>query len=223
MNYRAVIFDLDGTLLDTVDDLADSMNAALKHWGFPEHTASDYKRLIGNGLRNLAEVSLPGPNRDDETIDCCLSYMRAEYEKRWSEKTRPYPGIPELLDELARRQIKMAVLSNKAHTFTRKIIETLLPDWKFDAVFGERLSIPRKPDPQTSFEIAGLLDIPVEEFIFLGDSGVDMKTAHAAGMLPVGALWGFRPMEELKENGAKFLISKPLELLKLPGEIGNVE
>ena len=215
MKHKAIIFDLDGTLLDTVEDLANSMNTVLKHSGFPEHEIIDYKHLIGNGLKNLVEVSLPEEHRYMETVDRCLMQMKMEYANRWNERTRPYIEIPELLDELLQREIKMAILSNKSHDFTQKIVATLLSKWKFDVVFGERPLIPRKPDPQSSLEIAKVFGIPQEEFIFLGDSGVDMKTANAAGMLPVGALWGFRSADELILNGAKFLIKKPCELLKI--------
>lgn len=214
MKYKAVIFDLDGTLLNTIDDLSNSMNAVLEKWGFPIHDTETYKYFIGNGIRNLVSNALPEDKRGDETVDACLAGMRQEYEKRWAEKTGPYEGIPELLDALTAKGVKMAILSNKADEFTKKIVHRLLPGWKFEAVFGERPSVPRKPDPTAVREIAGLLGLTSRDFLYLGDSGTDMQTAKAAGIYAVGALWGFRKEDELVSDGADALIKHPLELLE---------
>lgn len=213
MRYKAVLFDLDGTLLDTIEDLSNSMNAVLNKSGFPAHDVEEYKYFIGTGLRNLVRKALPEEKRDEATIDLCLSAMREEYTKRWAEKTHPYEGIPGLLDELAGRNIKMAILSNKADEFTKLIVKKFLSKWIFEAVYGERPSMPRKPDPSAALEISELLGILPREFLYLGDSGTDMKTANAAGMYAVGALWGFRKEDELIANGAIAVIRKPIELL----------
>ena len=141
--------------------------------------------------------------------------MRKAYERNWNVKTRPYPGIPELLDALSAHGLKMAVLSNKPHDFTLKSVEGLLPAWRFDAVIGERPPIPRKPDPSSALEIANRLGVEPARFLYLGDTATDMKTANAAGMFAVGALWGFRDAEELIAGGAVKLIAKPAELLEL--------
>lgn len=215
MKYKAVIFDLDGTLLDTIEDLSNSMNSVLSRSGFPVHDTDTYKYFIGNGLINLVKLALPEEKRSQDTIIRHLSELREEYSNRWYEKTHPYEGIPELLSSLREKNIKMSVLSNKADEFTQKIVSKFLPEWKFEVVYGERQSVPKKPDPTAAIEISNLLDTPPNNFLYLGDSGVDMITANSAGMYAVGALWGFRKRDELLENGAKALIVHPLELLKL--------
>ncbi|PKL17169.1 MAG: HAD family hydrolase [Spirochaetae bacterium HGW-Spirochaetae-5] len=214
-NFKAVVFDLDGTLLDTIDDLGNSMNTVLASMGYPIHTIPEYKYFIGKGLRNLVTSVLPAEARDDKTIEHCLDKMFQEYGGRWGEMTLPYPGISELLDELTSRGIRLAILSNKAHLITMKVFDKYLSRWTFDAVFGERPGIPRKPDPTAALEIIEMLQIPAEQIVYLGDSGSDMETANSAGMYAVGALWGFRNAEELMEHGAKLMIQSPEELLKL--------
>lgn len=214
-NFKAVVFDLDGTLLDTIEDLGNSMNTVLESMGFPLHSIPEYKYFIGKGLRNLAAAVLPPESRDEKTIDICLEKMFREYGSRWGDKTLPYPGIPELLDDLTAKGIRLSILSNKAHHITMLIYDKYLTRWPFDAVFGERPGIPRKPDPTVAFEIIDILNLPAEEIVYLGDSGSDMETAVKAGMYPVGALWGFRNAEELMEHGAKMMIQSPGELLKL--------
>jgi phosphoglycolate phosphatase len=214
--FQAIILDLDGTLLDSLEDLADSMNGALSHFGFPVHELDKYKYFVGDGVENLVKRSLPGSAKNDpQVISRCLEMMRRAYERNWNVKSRPYPGIPELLDALSALGVKMAVLSNKPHDFTLKIINELLPAWHFDPVMGERPPIPRKPDPSPALEIANRLGVEPADFLFLGDTATDMKTANAAGMFAVGALWGFRNAEELTASGAVKLIAKPAELLEL--------
>jgi phosphoglycolate phosphatase len=215
MKYKAVLFDLDGTLLDTLDDLSNSMNAVLKSSGYPIHDAEAYKYFVGDGIRNLVKRALPDGKRDDLNIERNFIAMREEYRRRWDERTRPYEGIPELLDALTKQNVKMTVLSNKADEFTKLVVAKLLPQWKFEAVFGERSSVPKKPDPAGAIEISLQLNIPVKEFLYLGDTNVDMKTATSAGMYAVGALWGFRKADELVEGGARVLIPKPASLLDL--------
>lgn len=215
MKFKAVLFDLDGTLLDTLDDLSDSVNAVLAASGFPAHSTDEYKYLVGNGIKNLITRALPEIRRDEITIDKALAAMRMEYGRRWADKTRPYQGVPQLLNALAENNIKMAILSNKADEFTQLIVKKLLPDWKFEAVFGESPAIPKKPDPAGAIKISNMLDIPGNEFLYLGDTNVDMRTAVLAGMYPVAALWGFRKSEELVEGGARILIPKPEALLDL--------
>lgn len=217
MIFKAVIFDLDGTLLNTIDDLGDSMNHVLESHGYPTHSIEQYKLKVGKGLRNLVTVSLPEQSRNDRTIDLCLENMRETYGSRWDNKTVPYQGIPELLDSLSEKHIRMAILSNKAHEMTLKITDRLLGKWKFESVFGERQGIPRKPDPASAVETLNILNINPEEVIYLGDSGTDMLTAKSAGMYAVGALWGFRDEYELSSHGAMMLIRKPSDLLILFG------
>lgn len=215
MKYKAVIFDLDGTLLDTIDDLGDSMNSVLERHGYPVHDLGAYKYFVGNGMRNLVLRALPEDNRDSASVDRGLMEMRDEYAKRWADKTRPYPGIPALLDALTMKGIKLAVLSNKLDRFSNDIVKKLLPDWSFYPVYGEREGVPIKPDPAGALEIAQILGLSPEEFLYLGDTGIDMKTAISAGMYAIGVLWGFRNAEELMNNGANMIIADPLEILKL--------
>lgn len=215
MKFKAVIFDLDGTLLDTLDDLADSMNAVLAESGYPIHEAEAYKYFVGDGLRKLTERCLPEGHRSTLEIDTSLEQLRKEYEKRWDNKTKPYKGIPELLDTLTEKGLKIAVLTNKADEFAGRVVKKLLPDWSFDAVVGEKPSFPKKPDPAGALLIAEHFGVPCSEFLYIGDTDVDMKTAVSAGMYAVGALWGFRKADELVEGGARLLIPRPLALLDL--------
>ena len=215
MPFRAILFDLDGTLLDTLDDLADSANEVLAGEGFPSHPVDAYRHFIGNGAARLFRRALPERARDDKTLTRCLHTFGRVYQQRWNVKTKPYPGVPELLDALKGRNVAMAILSNKPHEFTVKCAQNLLPDWTFDAVYGQRDGIPIKPDPTAALEVAEKLAAPAKEFIYLGDSGVDMQTAVRAGMLPLGALWGFRDAEDLRGNGAAELLKHPTQLLDL--------
>jgi len=212
---RGVIFDLDGTLLDSIDDLADSMNATLAALRHPARTIAEYKTFVGDGVAELVRRALPEDARDEALVQDALRHMRAEYAERWDHKTRPYPGIPELLDALAARGLRLAVLTNKLHDFALKVVERLLPADRFDVVLGETDSLPRKPDPAGALHIARKLDIAPEAFAYLGDTDTDMRTAMAAGMFPIGVLWGFRGAEELRKNGARALIERPGELMNL--------
>ena len=214
MNYRAVIFDLDGTLADTLEDIADNMNRVLAAYGFPAHEYDAYRYHVGNGLRNLVIRCLPEDARSEDIIVACHDRMVAEYHANFINKTRLYDGIPELLDRLSAQRIKMAVLSNKAESLTHKICNQLLKNWKFDAILGAGDNFPRKPNPASALFISALMGIAPSDVCYLGDSDVDMKTATAAGFYPVGVSWGFRPKEELTENGAKRIIDHPLDLFK---------
>ncbi len=211
---QAVIFDLDGTLLDTLEDLAEAMNSVLERYGFPTHRPEAYKYFVGDGMEVLVRRALPEEVRDGETFFRCLSDMQAEYASRWNRKTRPYPGVPELLDVLARQGRPMAVLTNKPHEAGLMVVAELLAGWKFQLVLGARPAVPKKPNPAGALEIASRLKIPPEGFLYLGDTAVDMQTAVRAGMIPVGVLWGFRTREELVGAGARILLEKPLDLLE---------
>ena len=215
MTYRAAIFDLDGTLLDTLEDLADSMNAVLRNMGYPEHAVEAYRYFVGDGMEMLARRTLPESAVSDEQIARTMAGMEEEYGRRWADKTRPYPGIPEMLDELERRRIPKAVLSNKPDPFTKLTVKELLAGWTFDPVLGIRPGVPKKPDPVGALEIAAHLQIAPGEFLYLGDTNTDMQTAHSAGMFALGATWGFRPGTELKASGARRLLDHPSELLAL--------
>lgn len=213
--HECVLFDLDGTLLNSLEDLAASMNTVLKNLGFAGHEIESYKYFVGDGMEPLARRALPASRQDDALlIDRCVKAMSLEYRQHWADKTRPYPGIPELLDALTAKQIKMVILSNKPHDFTCKIVEQLLSSWHFDVVMGAQATIPKKPDPAAALQLAAQLHIAAEKFLYAGDTSTDMRTATAAGMYPVGVLWGFRTADELIKSGAACLIEKPMELLR---------
>jgi phosphoglycolate phosphatase len=213
MDFRAVLFDLDGTLLDTLDDLADSTNLALRQLGLPEHPVKSYKRFVGDGIDSLIRRAAPKDHCDLATLAKCVDLTREHYAARWAEKTRPYDGIPELLDALTMRGIRMAVFSNKPDEFTQLCVQRLLAGWHFEVVLGARPTLPRKPDPAGALLIAQRFQLEPAEVVYLGDTDTDMQTAVAARMFPVGALWGFRTAEELVAHGARMLIQKPLDLL----------
>lgn len=219
MQYKAVIFDLDGTLLDSLNDLANCMNDTLSRFGFPRHEVGAYRYFVGDGMRNLVCRAMPREVTDEKIIAACFAAMKEEYARRWNELTRPYPQIPELLQTLHSLGLKLAVLSNKPHEFTEMAVRELLPGIPFAAAFGERLGRPRKPDPAGALEILKILGVEAGQCLYLGDSSTDMRTATAAGVFPVGVLWGFRPAEELLANGARILLEKPLDLLKYMSEM----
>jgi phosphoglycolate phosphatase len=215
MAYKAVLFDIDGTLLDTLKDIAMSANRALTILGFPQHNIKSYKQFVGDGMEALAERILPENRRDAATVTKLVNIINREYGRHWADTTKPYAGIRDLLQALTARGLKKAVLSNKPDDSAKLTVSRLLPLWHFELVSGVRPDIPAKPDPAGALEIAQRLDVPPEDFLFLGDTSTDMKTAIAAGMYPVGVLWGFRTADELKESGAKLLIKTPIDLLKI--------
>lgn len=215
MSYKAVVFDLDGTLLDTLDDLADSMNAVLTRAGFPTHPTEAYKTFVGDGMHMLAERTLPPERRTEELAAKMLAGMRAQYADHWADKTTPYDGIADMLTALLAREIKLSVLSNKDDGFTKLCVAKFLGEYDFDIIQGISDDCPPKPNPKGANKITETLGISTADILYLGDTDTDMKTANAAGMYPVGVTWGFRSGEELKANGAKTLINHPSELLKL--------
>ena len=215
IEFKAILFDLDGTLLDTLADIAGAANAGLKALGFPEHPIESYRRFVGDGAGCLARRVLPEDHQEDETVDRCRLVIASEYAKCWADNTKPYPGVPEMLAELQGRGIPMAVLSNKPHDATLTVVKGYFPDCHFQVVRGALPSVPVKPDPAGAIQIAEELDILPERFVYLGDTDTDMRTAVGAGMFAAGALWGFRTAEELTANGAKVLVKTPQEVLNL--------
>jgi phosphoglycolate phosphatase len=215
MSYNAILFDLDGTLLDTLEDIADAANRVLSERGFPKHNPDLYRYFVGEGAAIMIRRALPEDKRHEDIIRDCLGAFLKDYGRNWKVKTEPYKGIPELLDSLTIRKIKMAVLTNKPHDFAKICVEELLPNWQFGVVLGQRKNVPPKPDPTGALEVSERLELPPSDFLYLGDSAVDMKTAVAASMFPVGAGWGFRPAEELRNNGCRILIKRPMEVLDL--------
>ncbi len=217
MNFKAIIFDLDGTLLDTLQDLALSVNAVLREKGLAEHSIDAYRYFVGDGIEQLVLRAFPAGSEHLDQLPLLVDQVKAEYRRRWADHTRPYPGIAELLDFLEGRKIPKAILTNKPQEFALVTVNTLLSGWTFKPVLGVSSSIFPKPDPQGALQVAGLLKQKPGDLLYLGDTDTDMKTAKAAGMFPVGALWGFRPAEELKKAGAVILVESPLELRKYFG------
>ncbi len=214
-HYKGVIFDLDGTLADTLADIAGSMNRVLMARGYPVHAVESYKSMVGRGLDNLVSQALPQQARLPGTISACLTHMMADYEVHCIDKTRLYEGIPEMLKELAERNLLLSVCSNKAEPLTQKIVKHLLSNIHFLSVMGARTDFPKKPETTGVLMIAKRMQAPVESIIYVGDSDVDMMTATRAGMYAIGVSWGFRSVQELIDNGAQKVINHPLKILDL--------
>ena len=214
MKFKGVIFDLDGTLVNSLEDIADAMNSVLQEHKFPTHDYNSYQYFIGNGLRNLVSKSLPALQNNENQINQCYNLMLEVYHNNCTHKTKPYNGIVALLDELLLRNIKISVFSNKADDLTKEITTALFPNY-FDPIVGLTEESLKKPNPFYALEISKSLGLKTEEILFVGDSGVDMQTATNATIEAVGVLWGFRPEDELKENGAKHIINHPLDLLQI--------
>ncbi|WP_267928778.1 HAD family hydrolase [Desulfolithobacter dissulfuricans] len=215
MGYKAVIFDLDGTLLDTLDDLAESGNRVLAAQGMPTHPREAYCYFVGDGLEMLIRRIVPEDRRDEETIRRLIQEFREVYSRNWNVLSRPYPGVDDMLEELRRLGLSLAVLSNKPDDFTRHCVQELLGNHSFVSVLGHRPGVPRKPAPDGALEIAETMGLTPADILYLGDTATDMETALRAGMTPVGALWGFRTADELRQSGAAHLVSHPGEVVEL--------
>lgn len=212
MQYKAVIFDLDGTLVNSLNDLADSVNTVLKGYGFPLHPLEKYRIMVGNGIKKLVERALPA-TASTETVDEALAKFKEIYAVHQLDKTAPYAGITAMLNALKAKKIPLAVCTNKHDEAAKKIIAALFAKGTFQEIIGDLPGLKRKPDPHKVLMLAAHMSVKPEEVAYLGDSSVDMQTAVNAGMLPVGVLWGFRSKEELLENGAKILLERPADLL----------
>lgn len=214
MKFKSVIFDLDGTLVNSIEDLSDAMNTVLKNQGFPTHTYQAYKIMIGSGIKNLVGKALPATHANENTINASFEMMMEIYSSNCINKTKPYDGIIELLDYLKAKEIPLNVLSNKSDVLTKKITEAIFPNY-FQTVLGLTSEETKKPNPVQAIAISEKLGIPSDKCIFIGDTDVDIQTAKNANMFAVGVLWGFREKEELLSNGAQFLLSKPMDLIEI--------
>jgi len=212
---HGIICDLDGTLLDTLEDLADSVNIVLAERGLPVHPVDAYRYFVGDGASVLITRVLPEERRDAETHARCLSRFREVYAVRWNVKSRPYEGIVDMLKEIRRRGIRLAVLSNKPHDATAQCVTELLKEVQFDIVQGQVDGLARKPDPAGALAIARSLHLTADQCWYLGDTATDMQTAVSAGMFAVGVGWGFRTKEELEQNGARVVLDSPGQLTAL--------
>jgi len=213
VKYKGIIFDLDGTLVDTIEDIAACMNHALKTNGFPELPAESYKERVGWGVKRLALLSLPEDARSEENAALLAAASARFYAETPLVHSRPYPGIPELISELQRKKVKLAVLTNKPDPVAQKVIAGLFPSGSFLSVRGEIFGKPRKPDPACVWDTVIEMDLTPADIVFTGDSEIDAETAVASGCFPLGVSWGYRPREVIEQAGARWIIEKPEELL----------
>lgn len=212
---QAFIFDLDGTLIDSLEDIAESINCMLDARGYPRCGVELFRQMVGDGMDKLVERALPEAVRSPELIATCVEEYRANYDRLWHQKTAPYPGIVAALEKLKAAGLKLGVISNKAHRFTVPMTEHFFGKDCFHHILGQRNEVPRKPDPAGAHEMAGFLGLRTEEMAYVGDSGIDMAFAKSSGMLAVGVRWGFRSEAELREFGADALISQAEDLFNL--------
>lgn len=212
--FKAVIFDLDGTLLNSLIDIMDSVNFVLEEYNLPTHSLDEYKMFIGNGIEVLAKKSLKD-NFSKVNFDKFLQRVRTIYSQRQIEKTKPYDGIIDMLVKLNKQGIKIAVLSNKPNEFTQLVVSNFFNNIKFDIILGSRENIPIKPNPQAVNEIIDFLKIEKENVVFVGDTSTDILTAKNANIKSIGVSWGFRTVDELKKSGADYIIDKPNQLFSI--------
>jgi phosphoglycolate phosphatase len=215
MQFKGVIFDLDGTLVNSIEDLADSMNRVLRQNNLPVHNIEAYKYFVGNGLRNLVKAALPESYQEEAVINNFMEEMMQIYSDNCINKTTFYEDIPDLLDALVLQDMKAAVFSNKPDELTKKVVKALFPSYHFEAVIGFTHDSLKKPNPSVPLHICDTLGLLPKNVLYVGDSGIDMQTAKNAGMYAIGALWGFRTKEELTANGAKYFLKHPLDLLNI--------
>ena len=212
---KLVIFDLDGTLLNTIADLAQSTNHALSVLGYPTHEESAYNFMVGNGINKLFERALPEGEKSEENVLRVRKEFIPYYDVHNADKSRPYPGIPELLEQLQSLGLQIAVASNKYQAATQKLIAHYFPKINFVAVFGQREGVNVKPDPTIVFDILKLANVRKEDVLYVGDSGVDMQTAANAGVTACGVTWGFRPRTELEEFAPPYITETAEEIKRL--------
>lgn len=214
---KLIIFDLDGTLLNTIDDLGSAVNHALKEHGFSEHPLEAYNMMVGNGVRRLIERAIPSESRSDETVSRLLESFREYYDVHLCDRTTPYPGIEPLLKELRTREVAVGVASNKYESAVKRLIGHFFPDIDFAAVCGQIEGYPPKPDPSVVFRLLTIAPMAKAETLYVGDSAIDVETARRACIDSVAVGWGFRPMHELASANPTHIITAPAELLPLIG------
>ena len=214
MSQKAVIFDLDGTLIDSLEDLANSVNQTLSEFGFNTHEINAYKHFIGDGVKILLKRAT-NEETDEETIEKLHQRFKVIYKKEIDSKTKVYEGIYELLENLEKINYPKAILSNKPHNFTLDCMDNFFSNYSFVNISGQKDTIAKKPDAQAALLIAKQLNKDVRDIYFVGDTKIDMQTAKNAGMKAIGVLWGFRDEKELKDNGADFIVSNTDELYNI--------
>jgi len=214
---KTIIFDLDGTLIDSLEDIAVCMNQVLEELNLPIHKMNDYKYFVGGGISVLVENSLNALNKEinDELKEKVTQRFKEIYDQKLHAKTKPYEGIYELLDELTKLDCNIGILSNKPHEFTLAYANSLFSKYNIPQIHGQKSDVPKKPDPSAAITIANSFNSTCEETYFVGDTMVDMQTAVNAKMIGIGVLWGFRDEQELMENGATFVVKHPLDILEI--------
>lgn len=213
--YKGIIFDLDGTLLNTLHDLSDSVNQALAEYGYESHSYDEYKQMIGGGFYNLIERSLPPEAKKKEIIEQVLELFVSIYDKNYMNKTVPYEGMEELVDRLADKQVKIGVNSNKRGDYTRALMNKFFSEAGFVKIIGDGDGYPKKPDPKAALELAGAMGLEPGEVLYIGDSKMDMMTGENAGMDTAGVVWGFRGEDELRKYNATYIVKNPKEIENL--------
>lgn len=219
---KLIIFDLDGTLLNTIADLAQSTNHALQVLGYPTHEESAYNFMVGNGINKLFERALPEGEKSEENVLRVRKEFIPYYDVHNADKSQPYPGIPELLEQIQEKGMQLAVASNKYQAATEKLIAHYFPNIRFTAVFGQREGINVKPDPTVVFDILKIAQVAKEEVLYVGDSGVDMQTAANAGVTACGVTWGFRPRAELESFHPAHIVEQASEIAAIANPCANI-
>ena len=215
MTIKACVFDMDGTLLNTLDDLATSANTVLRQHGFDSHPVEAYRTFVGSGVRNLILRALPENAREETTVETCLAAFKTHYDNHWADQTHLYDGLTETLDQLTKQGLKLAILTNKPQPFAELCVDKFLGRWTWDIVQGQQEGLPIKPDAAVSQKVTDALKVAPGEVLYFGDSDVDMFTARNAGYRAIGVSWGFRSIDELTQAGAEQIIHQPHQLLSL--------
>jgi len=218
---NAVLFDMDGTLLDTLADLANSMNKALSEMNYSKHPLESYKKFVGDGIEKLVERVVPEKDKKQKTINKLLARFRKLYSEHWADETKLYSGISALLNSLDAFGIQCGIVTNKPHDFAMEMYDYFLSKWKFTKVLGATNKYAKKPAPDMLIEVCKAMEVEPEHTLFLGDSDIDIFAAKRTGMVSVGAAWGFRGKHELKKSKADFIIGNPLELIKILKAMDN--
>ena len=214
MKVKGVIFDLDGTLLDTLEDLADAANATLTHFGFPVHPVDSYRYFVGEGLKTLTQRIIPGSSATDAELSEYMQKFGEIYSRNWNAHSAPCSGIPEMITALLSAGLRLAVLSNKPHEFTKICVNEFFTEDSFSFVLGQREGVAKKPDPAGALELAGEMGLSVDEILYIGDTATDMQTGNRAGMKTIGVEWGFRDRSELESNKAWRIVATPDEVVQ---------
>ncbi|CAG36863.1 HAD family hydrolase [Desulfotalea psychrophila] len=214
MRFSAILFDLDGALVDSIEDLAASCNKVLAARNFPVHRVEDYNFFVGDGLDVLMERIVP-PGTSAEVLVACCQEFGLHYQECWHENSTPYKGIKQMINDLREAEIPLGILSNKPDAFTQKVVEFFFPEHPFTYISGQRADVPKKPNAAGALLAARTMGIEAQEMLFIGDTSVDMQTGKNSGMTSLGVSWGFRPIKELRAHRADFIVNTPQEIVEL--------